>query len=137
MSIKNKADWSQLHWAVIDNDLATVKDLIRVGADVNERTKNGYTSLHVAAVWNSDVAMTKTLIQFKADINARDIIGWTPLHFAAGKNKNPAIVEALLEAGAHAHAKTNGGQTALDLIQQNDALRHTEAHRKLLALSRR
>ena len=51
------------------------------------------------------------------------------------KSPNCYVVLALLEAGADVHAKTKDGKTALDLIQENDALKDTKARWKLHDLS--
>ena len=130
-----QSDLLPLHWAVIDNDISTVKKIIQIGGDVNQRTKNGWSPLHWAAAKNGDLAMTKALLEMKADVRARDKDGWTPLHWAAAKSKNPAIVEALLDAGANARARTGGGQIPLDFIKKNQALENTQAYWKLNDLS--
>ncbi|MBC6444993.1 MAG: ankyrin repeat domain-containing protein [Alphaproteobacteria bacterium GM202ARS2] len=130
------SDLSSIHWAVVDNDIPMVRRFVELGENINKRTKsNGYSPLHLAAKWNNDLAMMKALLELGADVHVRDSGGWTPLHWAAKESLNPAIVEALLEAGADHRAETKSGRTALDLIEENDALKNTEARWKLNDLS--
>ena len=66
-----------------------------------------------------------------ADVEARTEYGMTPLMFAAGANENPEVVQVLLDAGADATAKNGGGETAWDLIQDNEALKGSKAYWRL------
>lgn len=63
-----------------------------------------------------------TAIRQGADLDARDQRGGTPLHRAARDGWNSEIVLALLELGADHRARTAAGETAWDLIQENQAL---------------
>ncbi|SAY39012.1 hypothetical protein FLM9_1059, partial [Candidatus Synechococcus spongiarum] len=46
-------------------------------------------------------------------------------------SESPAVVKALLDAGANLEAKDQTGQTARDLIRENDDLRGTDVYRLL------
>ena len=62
--------------AVQDNDLDNVKNLISQGADINAKTGNGETPLHLAQ--SKEIA--EFLISIGADIEAKDDeFGMTPL----------------------------------------------------------
>lgn len=80
-----------------------VKKIIESGVDVNARSNNDWTALHVAARWGYE-HMCEVLLSLGAVVHAteRDF-GRTPLHTAteAGYIK---IVELLLECGADANA---------------------------------
>ena len=86
-------------------DPELVHAMIRDGADVNARNKNGITPLH----WAKGIAVVQALIQDGADVNARDSQGNTPLFYA----KAPSEATALIQAGADVNAKNNSGQTPL------------------------
>ena len=135
MNAQTKYGISTLHWAVVDDDIPTVRELAQLRENINKRTKNGWTPLHLAAARNNNLAMTKALLELRADVHVRDKWGWTPLHFAAARSKNPAIVEALLDADANHRAKTKSGHTALDLIEENEDLEDTPVRWRLNDLS--
>ena len=47
---------------------------------------------------------------------------------AASSNKNAAVVQLLLDAGADATATNEDGETAWDLIQENEAIEGSPAY---------
>ena len=123
-----------LHLAAGFNDNpAIVTVLIDAGADVDAREDAyGWLPLHLAARYNDSPAIITVLIDAGADVDAReDVYSWTSLHLAAWANGNPAIVEALLDAGADATVRGQEGNTSWDLAQENEALRGTDAYRRL------
>ncbi len=89
--------------------------------------------------WNSEAFFSQATVQdvekcvqAGADPDAReDRAGRTPLHFAARYNTNPDVIARLVELGADGTARTDYGETAWDLAQDNDALRGTDAWRLL------
>ncbi len=92
---------------------ADISRCLKAGADVNARTKNGFTPLHRAAEHSTTPAVVTVLVKAGADVNARTKIGWTPLYVAARNSTTPAIVTALLKAGADVNARTEFGLTPL------------------------
>ena len=93
----------------------------------------GWTPLHRAAAFNKNPAVTEALLQAGADVNVRDEEGNPPLDVAAAVwwNTNPAAIEALLKAGANPMAENSEGWTPWDLVENNGALRGTEADWRL------
>ena len=63
--------------------------------------------------------------------NVRARYSMTPLHYAAEYNKNPAIIEVLLKAGADPEARNEYGKTPWDLAKENNALKDSDAYRRL------
>ena len=106
-----QVDCSETDWSTAE--VSDVTRCLLAGADLNVRTNDGWTILHVTAGMNNNPAVIEALLNAGADLSARDANGQTPLHNAAGMNKNPAVIEALLNAGADLSARDANGQTPL------------------------
>lgn len=95
----------QLLEAVQDNDLDNVKNLISQGANINARTGNGETPLHLAQ--SKEIA--EFLISIGADIEAKDDeFGMTPL-FNAPKE----VYELLISKSSNVNVRSSKGLTPL------------------------
>ena len=73
--------------AAADCDMSRVRELLRLGADVNEVNRWGQTALHVAAAARDGKSVRRyiivdLLIKGGADVNALDRDLHTPLYFA-------------------------------------------------------
>ncbi len=95
--IKDRLDWTPLHYAAVFGNPASVRILADAGADPNARNTSQATPLMYAA-WNLE--MTKLLSEKGGDVNARATDGSTPLWVAAGVQNNDATVRYLVEKGA-------------------------------------
>jgi len=102
-----------LHWAVERDDVELTDLLIRSGARVTARTREGVTPLELAAT-NGSGQIIDRLLKAGADPNAAlTPSGDTALMMAARTGKTDAI-RVLVEAGAQVNAtETWGGTTAL------------------------
>ncbi|MBQ7649348.1 MAG: ankyrin repeat domain-containing protein [Victivallales bacterium] len=87
--------------------------LIQAGAKIDVKDANGFTPLHIAAIYRKKQVMIR-LIGMKADINAHDVSERTPLHRAVMIGC-PQIVECLLHYGADTMAKDALGLTPADM----------------------
>lgn len=85
--------------------------LIRLGAKVNIKDKQGYSPLYNAAWCPYDVI--KAFIDAGADVNTRDMSGNTILHAAARCNENPEVIRLLINAGADINLQNNECETPL------------------------
>ena len=94
-----------LHIAVYNENSELVKVLIKAGADVNIKMKNGYTALHIAAFYG-DKKSVSSLLRGKADVNAKGDDGITPLHRAA-EGGDVKTIKILLANGANVNAQSN------------------------------
>src|SRR5437867_1425738 len=104
--------------AVRKGDLATVRTLLKSGADVNAPEPDGMTALHWAAE-RGDAALADMLLVAGASPSAVTRIGgYTPLHIAAETGSSP-VVRALLKRGANAKVTASSGVTPLHLAAKS------------------
>ena len=110
-NIKDADQASALMYASLYAGPRVLGMLIRAGADLKYRDKNGLTAL-AWAVHSYESA--KVLIEAGADVNARSNIGGTPFFTAAAYPGNAALLRMMLERGADIKVSVFGG-TALTL----------------------
>ncbi|PAA46131.1 hypothetical protein BOX15_Mlig017752g1, partial [Macrostomum lignano] len=104
-------------WLAADRgDLQEVDRLIRTGARLNKRQRNGWTPL-CAAAWRGHVRVVKRLISAGALLNPRQEFGATPLYVAV-QNRRTATVAALLAAGADCDLPENRGWSPMHIAAQ-------------------
>ena len=97
-----------LHHAIWRYAHSVVEFLLRIGVDLEARTKAGATAL-IAASWARNTVMVKYLISRGADMEAKDNLGETALHKAISKG-NVQLVKWLVENGANIDAKDSAGK---------------------------
>jgi len=103
---------SPLAEAVSTDDLATVEQLIKSGADVKAQDRYGFTPLYFACN-NGNAAIIRKLVEAGADPNAASAEGETAL-ITAVRNGDIDSIKVLLQHGAAVNANdTVSGQTAL------------------------
>jgi len=112
---------SKLLKAAKASNTTKVEQLLRKGADVNAKQKDGTTALMLTAA-RGHTETVKVLIDAGTDVNAVSENGNTGLMFAAF-NGHTETVKALIDAGAAVNATSETGLTALILAAQNG---HTE-----------
>jgi len=102
------ADPQAAMWAALaTGDGAELSDVLnRCPVDVNQRTSDGATPLHVAAK-NGRAAQVKSLLAYLADTNAA-WCGMTPLYVATSAG-HPQTMQLLLKAGSDPLAAPVGG----------------------------
>ncbi|KAK0616638.1 ankyrin repeat-containing domain protein, partial [Immersiella caudata] len=90
-----------LHLAAVRGDLAAVKLLIRYGATIDIRTKNGITPLYFACLYGN-YSVASALLRAGADPNKGDDFGRCPIHGASSARRKPTeIISLLLQHGAN------------------------------------
>ncbi|XP_043779832.1 ankyrin repeat domain-containing protein 65 isoform X3 [Cervus elaphus] len=103
--------WGHLLQAVWKGHTGLVTQLLRQGANVEERDRAGRTPLHLA-VLRGHVSLVRLLLQRGAQVGAADRAGRTPLHEAAWHAPS-RVAELLLRRGAPANARCLAGLTPL------------------------
>ncbi len=117
VDIKNEGEESLVS-ASINEDLETVRLLLKYGVDPGAKVGSGITPLMFAA-WNGNIKIVKTLIEAGANVNDRDNpkgnYYQTPLMYAVESGCDKTL-RILIEAGADVNAKQKGGITPLMLV---------------------
>eukprot|EP00798_Chlamydomonas_sp_ICE-L_P013513 gene13513-19377_t len=118
-----------LHEAVMLNNTAMVRLLLRAGSNPNVAHDTMGPPLLHAAAWG-EAEMLSLLLEAKADILAKDVAGFTALHYACSAWGEAEMLSVLLEAKVDTLAKDAAGFTALHYACLGG---HTEAGRVLLS----
>ena len=100
--------------------LEEIKELLKKGADLEAKDKDGLTALMVA-VYNGRLEVVKYLAECGADLEAKDEEGYTAL-MTASEYGQLDVVKCLVELGADFEAKDKDGQTALMEAVKNGRL---------------
>ena len=119
-----------LHWAVEHDDLEMTDLLLRAGARVAARTREGVTPIRLAAI-NGSGRMLDRLLKAGADPNSPlTPAGDTALMMAA-RTGNTEAVRVLVEGGANVNAKETWGGTTPLMWAVSEG--HLDAARLLMA----
>lgn len=111
---------SLLQRVLLINGTNVVQDsleLIRAGANLEERHNLGHTALTLAAL-KGHVSVVEALIAAEAEIDVKDNSGATPLTRAAEYGEKDCV-EALLRAGANLEIRNNKNCTARMVADEN------------------
>ncbi|MCD4652545.1 ankyrin repeat domain-containing protein [bacterium] len=105
--------------------MAILELLLEHHADVNAKSKDGYTPLH-SAILQGNREVAQILIQNGADVNAQINTGHSTLHLVIGRNlispwnRLVEFVRFLLEKNADVNLESDCGETALGLARQKN-----------------
>lgn len=119
---------TMLHRAASDDDVATIRDLLSKGVDVDARDGDRRTALLLATQGNKIKAAT-ALIDAGADVNAKDAINDSP-YLYAGARGHIEILRMTLAHGADLKSTNRYGGTALIPAAERG---HVETVRTLIA----
>lgn len=111
---------------ILEGTRKEVKEVLKLGADVNELDEYGYTPLIEAAIVEK-TSIAKLLVAEGAEINAQDVTGRTALHWAVETHNIP-LCQFLLDHKADPNACTTNSEPVL----VNAILRNQEDLKQLL-----
>lgn len=102
------------------SDCKLAKVLVKAGADLNYKDKNGHTAL-MYCVYYKNFKLLKFLIKAGADLNVTNNSGMTAL-LIAGYYNRPKYAKYLIKSGANDTIKNNNGETFFDykLFKKDD-----------------
>ncbi|KAM4706169.1 ankyrin repeat domain-containing protein 12 [Rhinophrynus dorsalis] len=115
---RNERGETPLHMAAIRGDISQVKELIRLGANVNVKDFAGWTPLHEACNMGY-YEVAKVLIAAGADVNTQGLDDDTPLHDAASSGHRD-IVKLLLQHGGNAFQANKHGARPVDVAETEE-----------------
>ena len=122
-------DQRLLHRVSHDGKLEFTRLLLQHNANVNIRSANSSTPLHMATLWKQQLPQTvEILLEYQADVNALNQYSDTPL-FLASWCGNLENVKVLLEHGADIHIRGERNWTPFQAARENG---HDEIARLLL-----
>jgi hypothetical protein len=113
---------SPLHSATRRGDSAIIQVLLDFNLDINAKSLNDETPLHLALNYQDqplDHSETvQLLLEYGADSNARTSDGFTPLHLASSEGTVEDL-RMLLKFGADIEAVDKNGKTAYQIASEN------------------
>ena len=110
--------------------------MLKTGADVNIKAKNGNTAL-LKACESNFIRSVRLLLKAGADLNSTDEYSWDPLISAcSAKYPTKELVQLLIEHGADITHKRKDGKTALEIIR-NDKNRDRYNYRAIIDIFNR
>ncbi|XP_071572549.1 uncharacterized protein [Temnothorax nylanderi] len=104
--------------ALEEENLESLKDCLKKGADINARNVNLWTTLHFA-VKGPSLEVTKFILDQNLSVNVKDINGRTPLHVAAAHGRKNIVEFLIKEAGLDVDELDTNGKTPLHVATQN------------------
>lgn len=102
-----------------DQRINFISNCIKMGADLNCKNDDGWTTLHEAVnTKEPEPKVVNFLIKSGANVEVKNNQGSTPLHIAAWRG-NGEIIDILLKAGANKNIKNKYGKIPLIYAAEN------------------
>ncbi len=122
MNLTNNEDVSLLHVMAAYEDVTLLSLVIKQIKNINARSVDGNTPLHVAVYENNNPKLIEMLLYYGAKINALNGNNSNLLHLAIGKEGpiNTNIIDLLLDNKIKINARDNSGNTPLHIAVQRD-----------------
>ena len=106
--------WTALHYCAKYGDYESIKSFADVGIDINLKTNDGKTILHIAANYGH-LNLCKTLIdKHNFDVNATSNARWTALHYSA-RSGSYELVNFFADMGIDIYLKEDSGWNCLHI----------------------
>ena len=132
INAKNGAGMTAFHIAAYEGHIETIRELIRLGANIHIRTEYlEQTAFHLAAS-QGHTETVRELARLGVDIHAKGRNNWTAIHYAA-RGGHTETVRELARLGVDIHAKDVDarGRPAIHFAARGG---HTETVRELKRL---
>ncbi len=114
IEMKDKRNYSLLWRAIISNNLYSVDQLLKQGADINGKDNNNHhTPIYFATV-NNKSELLKVLLQNGVDVNSKNQFGSYVLSTSMQGCDNFEAIALLLDNGANPYLKDRRGKTVFD-----------------------
>ncbi|KAI9183896.1 hypothetical protein H9P43_002948 [Blastocladiella emersonii ATCC 22665] len=115
--------YTPLHYAIFNDDVDTVQNLLQRGPDLEQHTSNGDTYLHFALRLGRPAAAVALIEAPFPDVNAPDAAAdRTPLHLACELQLD-SVCRALVDHGADPMRVDRAGNLPLDYLSNNEQLK--------------
>jgi len=95
------AEDSEIHVAILNNNISAVEEFLKNKADINTVDKGGRTALHLAASYNCPIIQQLMSIPGIEANKPDEILRWTPLRYA-DRTKSWMAMDILLQNAANA-----------------------------------
>lgn len=133
---QNPKGYRPIHRAVVENRSDELVRQLGHKAELDSRTQNGSTPLHVA-IELGHARMAHILLAYHADPNAHDHQGRTPLHLAATLGHTELAIDLLSNDRCEVNVQDTAGMTPLHLAvagEQVEMVKVLLAHRADVAM---
>ena len=106
-----------LHCCVTNINLELFQYFLKMGSNINQRTRDGKNCLHIAAE-KGYMDLCKTFIdEFNFDIHVTDNSGKSAMHYCAGSG-NHHLFHYFIKIGSDINQRTNNGENCLHLAAE-------------------
>lgn len=122
LNVRDKSGQTALFYAArYTQDDALLREMLAAGANLHAADREGKTPLMIAAQYNPSPEVVSVFAVNGAHVNAADNRGDTALMLAA-KGNTSDVIKMLLRSKADPDLKNNQGQSAADLLAENEKL---------------
>jgi ankyrin repeat protein len=113
---KNIMGCTALHWSAFTGRTETADLLLSQGADIDSRTQDGQTIVHIAAS-RGHLQYLRYVAERGATLTATTAAGWSGIHFSVVGNY-PKVCEFLIASGVDPHVLDAKKATVLALAEK-------------------
>ena len=113
--------WTALHFCAKNGSYELFTFFVKMGTDINLKTKNGRNCLHIAALYGHFDFCKILTDKHKFDVLMADNDGWTALHFLA-KTGSYEFLTYFFDIKTDIYLKTNDGKNCLHIAASNGHL---------------
>lgn len=124
MNAQDNEGKTAVHYAVQNQDLASIAYLAERGADLNIKDNQGQQPL-IYSIIRGHLPLTQCLVEHGADVNIKDNQGKRPLDYSVIQGHLP-LTQCLVGHGADVNIKNDQGDTPLHVAINEDKIEIAE-----------